>query len=47
MKNDEFLLKDECYSVIGSCMEVHNEHGCGFLETVYQEALTIREKPGE
>lgn len=39
--NNEFLLKDECYEIIGACMEVHNELGCGFLEAVYQEALSI------
>ncbi len=39
--NKEFPFKDECYKIIGCCMEVHNELGCGFLEAVYQEALAI------
>lgn len=39
MNTDEFPYKDECYDIIGACMEVSNELGCGFLEPVYQEAL--------
>lgn len=33
------ILKDESYSVIGKCMEVHNYLGPGFLEIVYKDAL--------
>lgn len=37
----ELVLKDEVYQLMGAAMEVANQLGCGFLEAVYQEALTI------
>ena len=39
MDTNEYPYKEECYEIIGACMEVANELGCGFLEAVYQEAL--------
>ena len=35
----EILFKEECFKIVGACMEVHNEMGSGFLEAVYQECL--------
>ena len=40
----DLIYKEECYKIIGVCLEVHKELGCGFLEAVYQEALEIEFK---
>ena len=36
---DDLIYKDECYQIVGCCMEVHRRLGCGFKEAVCQEAL--------
>jgi len=37
----EILYKDESYAIVGACFDVYNELGSGFLEAVYQEALSL------
>lgn len=42
MNLDESEARDpETFAIIGACMAVHGGLGHGFLEAVYQEALTI------
>ena len=40
-EDDKILYRTESYAIIGACMEVYNEKGCGFLEPVYQECMEI------
>ncbi len=37
----DILYKEECYAIIGKCIEVHKELGHGFLEIVYKDALEL------
>lgn len=37
----DLVYKQECYEIMGACFEVYKEKGCGFLEAVYHECLTI------
>ena len=39
--NDLTETDPRTYPIIGAAMEVHRNLGCGFLEPIYQEALTI------
>ncbi len=40
----KLLFKETSYSIIGACMEVHNELGKGFQEIVYGDALEVEFK---
>jgi GxxExxY protein len=35
------VYKEESYCIMGACIEVYKEKGCGFLEAVYPECLEI------
>jgi GxxExxY protein len=37
----ELICKEESYAIVGACMAVYKDKGCGFLEQVYHECLTI------
>ena len=37
----DLLYKEECYKIMGACFEVYKEKGCGFVEPVYQECLSL------
>jgi len=36
---NELIHKDECFQIVGAAMEVWNELGYGFLESVYESSL--------
>ena len=42
----DIVLKDESYTIIGICMDVHNQLGAGFLEIVYKDALEYEFRKG-
>jgi len=37
----EIVYKNESYRIMGACFEVYKEKGCGFVEPVYQECLSL------
>ncbi len=41
MSAETLLYKDLTGKIIGAAMEVHRTLGCGFLESVYEEALAV------
>ena len=43
----DIIYKDESYSIIGICMEIHNQLGHGFSEIVYKDALELEFKENE
>ncbi|MDR0442028.1 MAG: GxxExxY protein [Treponema sp.] len=43
-ENVEIIYKDECYKINRCIYAVNKKLGCGFLESVYQEALEIELK---
>lgn len=43
----DIFFKDESYSIIGICMDVHNQLGAGFLEIVYKDALEYEFKKAD
>lgn len=32
---------EETHAILGACIEVHREKGCGFLEAVFQECIML------
>lgn len=38
---NKLINEEETYAILGACFEVYKEKGCGFLEAVYQECLSV------
>jgi len=41
MTTDPGLRDPHTFAIIGAAMEVHTELGCGFLESVYRNAMVV------
>jgi GxxExxY protein len=39
--NQDLILKDEVYAIVGAAIEVHRHLKSGYLEAIYQEAMEI------
>ncbi len=37
----ELLYKDECFKLVGLCMEIHRELGKGHDEVIYKDAMVV------
>lgn len=43
----DLLYKDECYKLVGFCMEIHGALGCGLDEVVYKDAFVLELQQAE
>ena len=43
----DILYKEECFKLVGLCMEVHRELGKGFDEIVYKDAMVLELRGAE
>jgi GxxExxY protein len=41
---DTLIYREESFKIVGACLEVYGNKGCGFLEPVYQECLEMEFK---
>jgi len=39
---EDLVFNEECYTVIGMCIGIHNKLGKGFKEVVYKDAMEFR-----
>ena len=41
---NELIYKEECFRIVGACLEVHRELGKGYSENIYKDALELEFK---